>query len=377
MSSADAEKDIEAITAEENAQSVSAAERENAQPAAGKHAEHAKKDHAKARSRRWLRIALVVLGVIIVLCLVAASAVGVFLNSGKDELIADNNTSDVRKNMRHNGTNYVFNENVVTVALIGTDRGTGSSNEDGTGNADAIMMVAYDTETGKIKLINVPRNVVMTFHFEYDDGTPGESTNFISAAYAYGDDDSQGAELVCGALSDLFLGLPVENYVAITEYCIEPLTEAIGGVTLTAVGSVPYMGIQEGETYTLEGEKALRYIQYRDTTKMTSPLDRIERQKDFIRHFLPQTVAAVKKDPSVLGKLYDIITNPKYMSTNLNLNELAYLAATVMTNNVSDIEMLTLECDEEYKSQLLWYYPKEESLYDILLSTYYTPVDHF
>lgn len=344
-----------------------------------KHGEgkHAPTRHARARSRRWLRIVLVVVGVILVLAIIAAAALGNFVNSGKDELLADNNTSTLRKSMRHDNVNYVFNEDMVTVALIGTDRGTGSAVVDSNGSADAIILVAYNTKTSEIKLINVPRNVITAFDFSYPDGAPGSATTFISAAYAFGHSDAEGAENVCGALSDLFRGLPVENYVAMLESCIGPLTEAMGGVTLTAIDDVAYMGIYKGETYTLKGEQALRYVQFRDTSKMSSPTDRIERQKDFIKAFLPQTIAAVKKDPSILGKLYDIITDPQYMTTNLHANELAYLASSVILNGVSDLEMVTVECDQDYDAGLLAYFPKEDELVQLLLDTYYEPVDHF
>lgn len=334
--------------------------------------------HAKRkRVRRWPRVLLVVVGVVLLIGIIIAAAIGNYLNSGKDDLLADSEQTILRKTIKHDGVNYALNENMITVAILGTDRGTGSTFKDSNGTADAIMLLAYDTATSKITLINVPRNMQTDIVYVYTDGKEYTLNTFVSTAYSYGNSDAEGAEFVCRSLENLLEGLQVRDYVAMLERCIEPLTEVIGGVTLTAVGSVPYMGIQEGETYTLQGEMALRYVQYRDTSSMTSPADRIERQKDFITHFVPQAIDAVKKDPGIIEKFYDIITDPKYMTTNLQTNELAYLASTVMLNGIRDMEILTLPYDSEYfpESTLLMYYPREDEITDILIDVYYKPVE--
>lgn len=340
--------------------------------------EHMGATLARARSRRWVRVVLVVAGAILAICLIAAAALGVFVNSGKDELLADNEAGNPRQTISQNGKNYVLNENMVSVALIGTDRLYGYVIDDESrGHADAIMLVAYDTSTGKVTLINVPRNTVTEFTFTYDDGIEGSVTTFLSAAYAYGNTDAKSAETVCGAVSDLLNGIPVENYVVLLESCIDPLTEAIGGVTVTAVQDVPWVGVKKGETYTMTGNQALRYVQWRNIHEKTSPTDRMKRQHDFAQAFLHQSVDAIKKDPTVIGKFYDILTDPQYMTTNLHMNEFAYLISAVATNGVNDLEMVTLPYTPDYEEEtgLMAYLPDRSGIMDLVLDVYYEPAE--
>lgn len=349
----------------------------------GKHGAYASAEHANAtqktaRKRRWLRIVLVVVGIILVLCLIAAAALGVFVNSGKDELLADNEAGSPRQTISQDGKNYVLNENMISVALIGTDRLYGYVIDDESrGHADAIMLVAYDTSTGKVTLINVPRNTITRFRYTNSFGQEASVETFLSAAYAYGDTDAQSAETVCGAVSDLLDGIPVENYVVLLESCIDPLTEAIGGVTVTAVQDVPWVGVKKGETYTMTGNQALRYVQWRNIHEKTSPTDRMKRQHDFAQAFLHQSVDAIKKDPSIIGKFYDIITDPQYMTTNLHTNEIAYLISAVVTNGVNDLEMVTLPYTPDYEEEtgLMAYLPDRKGITDLLLKVYYEPAE--
>lgn len=341
-------------------------------------AEHANSTHKAARRHRWVRIVLIVVGVILALCLIVIAALGAFVNSGKDELLADNDQSSLRKTIAQDGKSYVFNEDMVTVALIGTDRLYGYVlNAEARGHADAIMLMAYNTSTGGITLINVPRNTYTTFDYTTKYGTAATATNFMSATYAYGETDAESAEVVCGAASQLLGGIPIQNYVVLLESCIGPLTEAMGGVTVTAVDDVPRVGITKGETYTLKGEQALRYVQYRNTGMISSPADRMRRQHDFAQAFLHQTIDAVKKDPAIIGKFYDIITDPDYMTTNLDLNELAYLASAVVMNGAGDLTLVTLPYTEDYdpETTLMGYIPDKAGIMDLVLDVYYEPAE--
>lgn len=346
--------------------------------AAHANAERAKATHAKARKRRALRIVLIVVGIILALCLIAAAALGAFVNSGKDELLADNDLGNPRQTISQDGKSYVLNENMITVALIGTDRLYGYVIDDESrGHADAIMLMAYDTSTGKVTLINVPRNMIAEINLGLLDGIEGSVSTFLSASYAYGKTDEESALFVCDTVSSLLNGIPVENYVVLLESCIDPLTEAIGGVTVTAVQDVPWVGVKKGETYTMTGNQALRYVQWRNIHEKTSPTDRMKRQHDFAQAFLHQSIDAIKKDPSIIGKFYDIITDPQYMTTNLHTNELAYLVSAVVTNGVNDLEIVTLPYTPDYEEEtgLMAYLPDRKGITDLLLKVYYEPAD--
>ena len=264
---------------------------------------------------------------------------------------------------------------MVSIVLVGTDKNYGNVIEGTNGQADAVIVMAYDTATGKMTLINVPRNMTFKTTITFSDGEKREQKVMLSTLYGIGDDDASGAEQVCDGVSTLFGDIPLENYCALSMLCVGPLADAMGGVTVTAVDDVPIVGIKKGETYTLKSWSALRYVQFRDPTIMSSPADRVRRQQDFAKAFVDQTIDVAKKDPMVLKRLYDVITDPQYMTTNLDLPEIAYMAASVVQHGSDDLNLVTVPYTSEYSDvlQSTEYFPDEDGLTQLLIDTYYLP----
>lgn len=340
-------------------------------------AEPREQSAAEDKKKKSHKVAIGVIFAIVLIFVLAFTAFGVCANVGRAELMGDNGSSLSYKTMRHDGKTYAFNEDMVSVAIIGTDRIYGYQEGDTNACADAVMVLAYDTSSGKITLINVPRNLIVNYRIEFEDANPASMRSFLATAFSGGKDDAAGSRAVCDAVSRLFGDIPITEYVTMLESAIDPLTAAMGGVTVTAVDSVPQAGVEPGKTYTLTGRNALLYVQYRNIRIMSSPADRMRRQHDFAQAFVKQSVEAVKKDPTILGDFYSILTDPDYMTTNLDVPELAFLVSSVMQKGVSDLNLVTVPYTEDYdpQSQLVGYYAKPNELMDLILDVYYEPVE--
>lgn len=330
-----------------------------------------------SRLKRWQKVLISVVGglaVIVLACVIAWNAI---LGSGKAQLLDTSDDEQLRSTIEYDGRLYEYNYAMTSICIIGTDRLYGDGPKDTNGEADAVMLFAYDTENGKMSLINVPRNTIVDFTISFDDGSTRDLHTFLTSAYAFGKDDAGGAAMVCDALVNLTEGIPIKNYCTLLESCIDPLTEAMGGVTLTAIQGVPWVGVKEGETYTMKGEQALRYLQWRDIRVMSSPADRMKRQQQFANAFMEQTITAVKSDPGILLEFYRIVTDPQYITTNLDFSELAYLASVAIENGVDDISLFTIPYEDVYDDgiQVSRYIPKQDELTQLILDIYYNPVE--
>jgi len=131
--------------------------------------------------------------------------------------------------------------------------------------------------------------------------------------------------------------------------------------------------INEGETVTLHGKEADYYVRHRDTEKLDSNNERMQRQQEYIRAFMSSIVPAAKKDISVITKLYDEIKVNS--DTSLDLPKITYIASTALTKlrNASDIEYVSLKGPITMGEYAEMRVTNEETL-KTMLSVFYTPL---
>ena len=99
------------------------------------------------------------------------------------------------------------------------------------------------------------------------------------------------------AVSKLFYGIPINGYVAFNMETISQLNDAVGGVTVTVPeGENISDKLKSGETVTLNGDDAVSFVRYRDTSVEGSNNLRIARQKQYLINFFSRAVKAVQKD---------------------------------------------------------------------------------
>jgi polyisoprenyl-teichoic acid--peptidoglycan teichoic acid transferase len=154
-------------------------------------------------------------------------------------------------------------EGPLNVLVLGVDERPGSEVE-GTGSrTDTIMLVQVVPETGDVKLLSVPRDLLV----EIGPGTQDR----INAAYSYG-----GIEQTMSALQG-YARVPIEHYAVVDFEGFKDVINAMGGVEMDVEDEIPpKYGIKDG-IQTLNGAQALFYARYRKTDG--GDLDRIDRQQ--------------------------------------------------------------------------------------------------
>ena len=343
------------------------------------------------------RIAIIVGAVVAVVAIVAIIVFAV-LGAGKSSLLqpkgyntdslkvySEAESSDGGRTVTYNGATYKLNESVVPICIMGQDKGLHTPDEGTNGQADAVMVIAVNTETNDIKGIAVPRDSMVSslkkFRDVYKNSSYKTDKMQLCLTYACGNNDKQSSEYVESAVSkDLLFGIPINWYYTLDTNGLGELADLAGGVTLEALYTIPVtqyssdMPIEAGQTVTLTGGDALRYVQYRDTSRYQTALERLERQQQFVKALGKKLLEQVKGNPSKVTDIFS--TLQKYSVTNLGTSELGYLASLAASASVDELAITRLQGEAVHNSDNPWeqFFVDEASTYQSVLDTFYTKV---
>jgi polyisoprenyl-teichoic acid--peptidoglycan teichoic acid transferase len=191
----------------------------------------------------------------------------------------------------------------LNILVLGVDKRPSDSREaqvDGT-RTDTLMLVRLVPKTGEVKLLSVPRDLLV----EVEPGVKGR----INAAYTYG-----GLEGTLDAVEN-YARVPLSHYAAVDFEGFEAVVDAMGGVEVDIEDEFPDNWRMEEGLQKLNGHRALRYARYRGTA--CGDLDRIERQQ--------QLVAALRSKAfkwNTVRKVPDIVkVMNENVETDLGLDE--------------------------------------------------------
>ena len=332
-----------------------------------------KKKRHKKRNKR-IKIAVIIL--IVLLALAGAAYVGVSMmrHQGEESMHADYTEGET---VTYNGKTYQYNKNIVSVCFMGYDRydsGT-TSDDEASGQADAIIVLTLDTQTGKTTAIVIPRESMVEVDTFAQGTFTGTAVKQICLAFAYGDGAETSAENVVTSVKRVLNNMPINYYVALNRQGIIPLNDAIGGVTLTSLEDVPDTDIKEGEEVTLLGSDAYYYVQRREWWGTQGTIDRMDRQAQYIKEYAKEVMeqATQAGGLSVLTDLYN--TALDYTTTNLGVSEFSYLASVLLDKGVTDINVITLSGSIIQGTDYAEFTLDSQNTYQVVLDTFYTPVE--
>lgn len=332
------------------------------------------KHRKKKRRHKGLKVALIVLGILLVLAVALVAAAEFLRAQGQQAMHVDYTEGQT---LTHNGVTYRYNENVVTLCVIGYDRvdKAGVSPEEKPGQADAIAVLALDTETGKATGIVIPRESMVEVNTYAEGSFTGTTTEQLCLAFSYGNGTDTSAENVVTSVQRILNNMPINYYIAMSRDGIVPLNDAVGGITLTALEDVPGTNIQQGQEVTLLGDTAKAYVQQREFWGTQGSVDRMSRQAQYVRAFAQKALSLATSAGGIgtLTDLFGIMQN--YATTNLGVGEFGYLASVLMDKGISDVNMVTLEGSMVQGESFAEFTLDTAYTYQVVLDTFYTPVE--
>ncbi|HEV2092688.1 MAG TPA: LCP family protein [Rubrobacter sp.] len=222
--------------------------------------QHYTKEPRAARRRWWVWS----LPVVLVTLVVGGAALAYEPEGAQTRVPERLETSPTGWVQRMFGGGAKVEDGPFNVLVLGVDERP-ESEEEGS-RTDTIMLVRVDPETGDVRLLSVPRDLLVEV-------APGEE-NRINAAYNFG-----GIDQTVAAFED-YSGVDVDHYALVDSEGFKDIIDTMGGVEVDVEDEVPpKYGIEDG-LQTLDGPQALFYARYRGTSG--GDLDRIRRQQQLV-----------------------------------------------------------------------------------------------
>ncbi len=335
----------------------------------------------KKKLSKGAKTAIIVISIILALILAGVGTVYCLWYFGRSKLADFSNINvdpgdiatayDNGKTLVYNGKTYVLNENIISAAVLGVDKealGLDNGIVGTAGQADVIIVVAYDTTTGKTSLISIPRDTVADVNL-YDEagGFAGITKEQICLAYAYGDGKDQSCDNVIKSATRLLFGVPVSKYAAMELEGLGAMNDAVGGINLDSLET--FNSFKKGENVTLHGNNALSYVRYRSLERVDADGIRRQRQVQYLKAFAAKALSLIKSDFGSVARLYR--TGTKYSVTNVSLDEATYLASTMLGRNIAFDDFRTVPGEYSLKDEHAIYTVDETGLFELILDVYY------
>ena len=345
------------------------------------------------RRTKWSRRQIVLRIFLILLCCLAAVVVFLFIfraggsrqlkraasMSGAITAPEQAETDDNGKTVTYQGKQWIYNENMVAILCIGVDTeqfpAESQDRYQNGGFADTLFLLAVDTKKGNGVLLPISRYTMgMVDTYQSDGSYGGQEEMQLAYAYAYGDGGKESCENTAKAVSRFLYGIPISGYAALDMSGVAPLNDAVGGVTLDINEDLTDAdpAFFQGNTLTLSGEQALRFVRYRisegEELETDNNAPRMQRQEQFLQAFAKQFFQQIRKEPGLPLTCYQLLK--KYMVTDITPSETLYLS-TLLADHGDEISVVSLPGTAQ-KGEYTEVYVDRERLYEILLDVFYT-----
>ncbi|MGE5707836.1 MAG: LCP family protein [Bacteroidota bacterium] len=204
------------------------------------------------------------------------------------------------------------------ILIMGSDR---TQNESDTyGRSDTLLLVGLDPAKGKINLLSIPRDTMVTI--------PGHrGHDKVNAALAYG-----GPDLAMKTVSE-FLGVPIDYWIRLKLDGLIHLVDLLGGVKVFVEQDMTYtdrtgglkIRIPEGWR-DMDGSEAHQYVRFRHDAM--GDIGRVRRQQHFMQAVMEKLLqpGTILRYPQLVnGVMQNVQTN----LTSVQLLQYANWARTV------------------------------------------------
>lgn len=339
--------------------------------------------HHHHRRKKWKKVLFGVGIGLLALVLIATAVLTVMVFRGQGELFTDEYrviapegvaVEDNGRTVEYNGHTYKLNEQITNILFIGVDKN--ELNEKGAygseGQADVLVLMAYDVKNRKVSLINIPRDLMTDVPVYTTNGVYASTKRQqICLAYAYGDGKEKSCNYTVDAVTRLFYNMVIKTYYALDIDGISALNDSIGGVNVVSPETIGEF--VNGGSYHLQGKQAEDFVRLRSQNNLDANLKRNERQKVYANAFMGDMFAAIKKDISVPMEVFKV--SEPYSVTNMSASRVSYFAKDFALGGTPETQILNVDGTLKRNGEHAEYELKEKEFYELFLSVYYEKID--
>lgn len=248
--------------------------------------------------------------------------------------------------------------------MVGIDRSSQKKGDDlndagvDDGNTDMILYVHFNNETGEMKMLQIPRDTMVTT----DRSVSGNyRINNIAKTQA-ADSNSMNMNALCEQVSNMYQ-LPIDGYMTIRLEMLVQLVDTFGGIELDVPQEMDYKGSHLDQGYqTLNGD-ACEFLLRTRHIYPNGDIGRLNMQRQFY--------AALFRRLKNIGNIWDVARlTPavlNYMETSLSASDLISFAVSMLKIDSSKIMIcqMPIKMAGKYNGQAVVYPARQEDA-DIL-----------
>lgn len=277
----------------------------------------------------------------------------------------------------YNGEEYVLKENVETFLVFGNDKFQGSESSDSHESgvqADFLMLFVFDNDEQKFTALHINRDTMVNVNRLAIGGMKVDSfTKQIALSYNYVEDDNE--KVKCGnvkASVESFLnGIRIDHYLSLTMDSVVVMNDLLGGVEVTVLDD--FSGIDntlvKGETVTLTGEQALKYVRARYGLENSDNIARMARQRQYVDALYKKAISRLESDAEFSVRFVDEMDEYLvYDSSDTQMQEYADKFKKYEFMGIKEIEGESKKGEE-----FLEFYADEDSVLKNVTDLFYVP----
>lgn len=248
--------------------------------------------------------------------------------------------------------------------MVGIDRSSQKEGDDlndagvDDGNTDMILYVHFNNETGEMKMLQIPRDTMVTT----DRSVSGNyRINNIAKTQA-ADSNSMNMKALCEQVSNMYQ-LPIDGYMTIRLEMLVQLVDTFGGIELYVPQEMDYKGSHLDQGYqTLNGDACEFLLRTRHIYN-NGDIGRLNMQRQFY--------SALFRRLKSIGNIWDVAKlTPavlNYMETSLSASQLVSFAVSMLKIDSSKIMIcqMPIKMAGKYNGQAVVYPARQEDA-DIL-----------
>ena len=229
----------------------------------------------------------------------------------------------------YQGNTYVYNQDIRNILFLGVDKKAEMQKEEYSGRggqSDALILLSLNTKDKTAFMLNISRDTMTDIDIYDMSGNLLKTEEAqIALQYAYGDGEKRSCWLTKKAVSHLLNDLPIHAYLALNIDGISTINDVLGGVEITVPEDYTFIdpAFVKGETLTLTGNQAERYVRYRDIQETGSNDGRMIRQNQFLKALVQMLRNKASDDDKIIDALYT--AGKAYMTTDMTADQMKEL----------------------------------------------------
>ena len=314
------------------------------------------------------------LGIAVGVLALGIAVIGVVLGMADHYRINSDSSTDSREMITYKNETYVKKGNLETYLIAGIDapgKVEKVTEYDGTGQCDVLAVIVRDRSTDQCKLLSIDRNTITAVKSLDNDGTYLDTTDIqISLAHAMGFDQQVREENTVDAVSHLLGDQTIDGYAMVNMGAIQVVNDMVGGVTVTIEDDFSDVdpSMKKGETVTLMGEQAEKYVRSRKEISDGSNQNRMSRQSTYEEAFKPAFRNKCAENSKFPLEVYHAMED--YMTTNISAKKFCRLAILMSDENQDEKVAIsgTYGLDEDGWQTFT---PDADSLQEAILELFY------